>query len=78
MLNDAIKVISKKAGELMHNISRDLVYMPFPGLSSVADKLGEFSLAWKDENSDDWIDGDICIQTYTQLLCIEYTYLCTH
>ena len=32
----------------------------------MADKLGEFSLAWKDENSDDWIDGDIYTYTHTQ------------
>lgn len=33
-----------------------IIYI-IPGLAPVADKLGEFSLAWKDENSDDWIDG---------------------
>ena len=30
----------------------------------MADKLGEFSLAWKDENSDDWIDGDVYKHMY--------------
>jgi len=34
------------------------------GLSSVADKLEEFSLAWKDENSDDWIDGNLYKHTH--------------
>ena len=61
MLNDAIKVISNKAGELMHDVKMCPLsyFLHISGLSPVFDKLGEFSLAWKDENSDDWIDGDI-------------------
>ena len=37
----------------------------------MADNLGEFSLAWKDENSDDWIDGDIYTYTHTNICTLK-------
>ena len=42
----------------------------------MAEKLGEFSLAWKDENSDDWIDGNL--RTHTHRPTLHRTHSCAH